>query len=526
MANSNHNKSAGLISQAFGVAKKLSHTGLDLVNHVAPGSVSKLDQITPQDHIVESTTNEKNMSDKNTYENPQQLFRNHVPKVTQQLLGRHFNKVNNVASFISPDINNKISDFFFDKLNDFISAQSSVDHLLKEVGAKDLAELAADPKRANRIGVALANQNKTVAALAGAISGASGVIGTAIDIPLSLALTLKTIYQSGRAHGFELDHKNEQQVVEYVFRAVDFGSIAEKQTLLVALRAFSNLLETKDTQQLQRMLGSNNDFEALRKWLSNEDGSFKWGWLNHVPQISFVSKLTPIAGAGIGAVYSWKLIEDTNLKAQEIFSGAQQYALQHPDEKHDVLTAYEKYQTLLAAATPLLTSQEAPSNESTSADSKDSSAAVDKALELSPEPQQVENPDNQVIKKVVIKAKSDVEEAPEQSIEQGLQKLADEYVEPVDEKTSQVSLADKGGIDEFDSAVEESDEVVDAQAKGEAIVSKAAATQKESKSKSAVSSEKEQAHAKAIEDKKNPKKLTNSTENKAALKNTEDKKQP
>lgn len=467
MANSNKNKAAGLISQALGVAKKLTATGFDLMNHVAPGSVAKLDQAPLEPSVLEMnseqqnksneltqpypTKSEKNMSDKKSYENPQALFRSHVPKVTQQLLGRHFNKVNNVASFISPDINNKISDFFFDKLNDFVSEQSSVDHVLKEVGAKSLSELAEDPDRANRIGVALANQNKTVAALVGAVSGATGVLGSAIDIPLSLALTLKMIYQSGRAHGFELDRESEQQVVEYVFRQVDFGSIAEKQTLLVALRAFSNLLETQDTQQLQKMLGSSNDFTALKNWLSNSDGTLKWSWLNKVPQVSFLAKLTPIAGAGIGAVYSWKLIDDANLKAQQIFSGAQQYLIQHPNEKIDLLSAYEKSVALIAQATPL----------------------------LSAEPQQIETQkiepstvvvENEVIKKVEIKLKGEEPTVKAEPVEVGLQKLVEEYVEPVEERTSQKSLADKGG-DELVQALDEDEQKypIESSSTGEAI---------------------------------------------------------
>lgn len=458
MANSNNNKPAGLISQAFGVAKKLSTTGLDLVNHVAPGSIAKLDRAPAEPAIIEMNNteqnkSEKNMSDQKPYENPQQLFRSHVPKVTQQLLGRHFNKVNNVASFISPDINNKISDFFFDKLNGFVSEQSSVDHVLKEVGAKNLSELAENPERSNRIGAALANQNKTIAAVAGAVSGASGVIGSAIDIPLSLALTLKMIYQSGRAHGFELDHKSEQQVVEYVFREVDFGSIAEKQTLLVALRAFSNLLETQDTQQLQKMLGSSNDFEALKNWLSNSDGTFKWSWLNKVPQVSILAKLTPLAGAGIGAFYSWKLIDDANLKAQQIFSGAQQYLIQHPDEKIDLLTAYEKSVALIAQATPLLSSG---SQEATQKSDVAASAV-----------------ENDVIKKVEIRHKGEEPAVKAVPVEVGLQKLVDEYVEPVEEHTSQKSLADKGGEEQLIQALDEDDVeyAVDSEAQGEAKAS-------------------------------------------------------
>ena len=189
MADSNNKQSRGWIPNAFRVAKKLSSSGVDLIHHVAPSRMSNINPATQNSQVLIGIASEKIMSDAKKYENPQQMMREHVPKLTQQFLGRHYNKVNHVAAFISPDLNNKIADFFFDKLNNFASDISSVDHLLKEVGAQEFTELAKDPARSMRIGQALANQNKTMAAIQGAVTGASGVLGTAIDIPLSLLLS-------------------------------------------------------------------------------------------------------------------------------------------------------------------------------------------------------------------------------------------------------------------------------------------------------------------------------------------------
>ncbi len=435
MANSNNKHGTGLISKAFGVAKELSTTGLDLINHVAPGSIAPLKQDPEYHNVIYIHDNEKTMTEKMTEkvtekkhgENPQQMFRTHVPKVTQQLLGRHYSKVNNVASLISPNLNNKIADFFFNKLNDFVSESSSVEHVLKEVGAKALTELSQDSARSDRIAQALANQNKTLAAVQGAITGASGVVGTALDIPLSLALTLRTIYQSGRAHGFELNRSKEQEIVEYVFKEVDLGSIAEKQTLLIALRTFSNVLQTQDTRQLQTMLGSSNDFDKIRQWLSNEDGTFKWSWLNHIPQISVLSKLTPLAGAGIGAVYSWKLVDEASIKAQHIFSHAQQYLLQHPDEKLDVLSAFEKG-VAKSQAQGLLSSPEPES-------SKQSASETESRVESLVEPQHPVSVEleNETISAVRVEHKSDAQKEEPVSIEEGIKKLAEQHVEAHDD---------------------------------------------------------------------------------------------
>ena len=54
------------------------------------------------------------MFEKKQYDNPQQMIREHLPQVSSQLLGRHYKKINNVASFIDASfitLENNPSDF-------------------------------------------------------------------------------------------------------------------------------------------------------------------------------------------------------------------------------------------------------------------------------------------------------------------------------------------------------------------------------------------------------------------------------
>ena len=350
MTNSDHKQSRSLISNVFGVAKKLSATGLSVMNHVAPGTVSKLTQAPEASQVIQGSARTKGVFEKKQYDNPQQMMREHLPKVSSQLLGRHYKKMNQVVSFISPDLNDKLSDYVFDKLNDAVSQLTSVEGLLKEVGAKSLEELTKDPERAARISQALANQNKIIAALQGAVTGSTGVIGAALDVPTSLALALRSIYHTGRAYGFELKVE-DQNIVEYIFKQLDLGTVAEKQALLATFRTLSQVAQTHNMSQLQQLLGSSNDTEMLKKMLTNDDGSFKWAWMNNIPQMGFISRLTPLASIGISAIYSWKLVDDATDHAKVVFHGARQYILQHPENDLDALTAYERF---LAQAPVLL----------------------------------------------------------------------------------------------------------------------------------------------------------------------------
>lgn len=425
MTNTNNKQSNGFVSSAFGVAKKFSTTGLDLLNHVAPDSVSKVTQALNVDKVVNGAAQAKSPFESKKYDNPQEMLREHLPSVSRQLFGRHFNTVNNVTHFISPKFSEKVSDYFFDHLNQFTNEISSVDAILDEAGVRDLEELTQDVDRSKRISQALGEQNKWIAAVQGAFSGATGVIGTAVDIPASLVLALRTIYQVGRSYGFDLSKQEDQDIVQHIFRQIDLGLIAEKQTVLLGLRALGATLKTHDISQLQAMLGSSNDTELLRKFLHQEDGQSKWEWMSHIPKVSLIeqlSKLVPLAGAGVGAVYSRRFVDDVNQKAQDVFSNARQYLLQHRDSSASVLEAYEKSKALLQQAAPKLL-------ENIKKDGHASDELIlDKDIPI-------EGNDHITQVKVLKKTDSQVtDEAKDEEVSEGLDTLADKLVKPVADK--------------------------------------------------------------------------------------------
>ena len=443
MVNANNKQSNGLISNAFGVAKKFSSTGLDLLNHVAPDSVTKALKPSNSDQVIDGSAKTKSAFSAKKYDNPQQMLREHLPNVSRQLLGRRFNTVNNVAHFVSPDLTEKVSNYFYERLNQFSNQTSSVDAILNEAGAKDLEELTQDVDRSKRISQALGEQNKWIATVQGAVSGASGMLGTAIDIPASLLMALRTIYQVGRSYGFDLSKEDDQEIVQHIFRQIDLSLIAEKQTLLLGLKALSNTLKTHDISQLQAMLGSDNDVSAIKQWLSRHEGEAKWEWMNHLPKISILerlTKLTPLASAGIGAVYSHRFVEDVNQKAQEAFSHARQYLIQHQDSQLSPYAAYEKAVSLLQQATPKLLNGASHEVEL----SKDK-PIMDKDIAI-----EGNNTITQV--KLVKKEQNDLssEEAEvkkDEKVSKGLEALNDELVEPAVDKQSQQPALSKTSFD-------------------------------------------------------------------------------
>ena len=357
MKDSDNKRSRGFLTNAFGVAKKLSEVGIEVIQQATANDISKQNLALDKSNVIEGSARTKSMFDANVYENPQQLLRTHVPQISRQLFGKHYGTVDRVANFVAPQFSDKVSDYLFDQLNTFTNNISSVDAVLDEAGVQHLEELTRDISRSERISRALAEQNKWIASVQGAVTGATGVIGSAVDIPVSIVMSLRTIYQVGRSYGFELNKETEQEIVQYIFKQIDLGLIAEKQAILMAIKALSNTLETHDVHQLQKLVGSSNDIEALKRWLTNEEGDAKWQWLNSIPKFSMLTKLAPIASASVGAMYSWKLVEEVNEKAQIVFAQARAYLIEQKDSALSPMEAYEKSLALIAQMKPKLIEQ-------------------------------------------------------------------------------------------------------------------------------------------------------------------------
>ncbi len=405
MTKSKNKQSSGLFTQAFGVAKKLSSEIQKL--QTAPKTLAT--GSTDSSNVIEGKAHFKSPFEIEQYESPQHMLRQQLPKLSHQLLGRHYTKVNNVASFISPDMGEKVSDYLFQWLNEFSSNTSLTEKILEEAGVKDITELTQDTGRSQRLSQALIEQNKLLAAAQGVITGATGVWGAAVDIPASIVLALRTIYQTGRSHGFDLVDEADQEVVAFIFKEIDLGIIAEKQTLLIALKALKSMLETHDLQQFQQLLGSSNDVELVKKWLVDEEGQFKWGWLNHIPQASVIGRLTPVAGAALGGFYSWRLLEDVGHKAQSVFGAARFYLNEYPNENLSPLEAYYKAEALLRKPNSrLLNATETTTNAISSVDESK----------------------NDVITNVSVQSKDHAakEIQTNENVEQSIQQLASEHV--------------------------------------------------------------------------------------------------
>lgn len=291
--------------------------------------------------VIEGKAQQRDQFDLD-YEDLHQLFRNQFPTITKQVLGNRYNAVNKYSKFVLPNGLDSAADEVLELLAKAAMALASTERVLAETGAKSIQELQQNVDRSARASSALKEVNKIFAALQGGVSGVAGMVGAVADLPLSVLLALKTIYETGHAYGFELDNEEDQQAVYQVLIKSDLGLIAEKQVLLLGIRNFNDVLTTGNYSQLQSFLDSNYSFEGFKDAMTDADGQYKWGMLNALGKVKWLRFTTPILGGLVGAFYGSKMIEEVAEKADEVFSHARRYLIENPDQHIAVLEAYKQ----------------------------------------------------------------------------------------------------------------------------------------------------------------------------------------
>lgn len=328
----------GLFNQLRQQSKQLAAMGQHMLQRQSQAVVSRISpDIQPDIHddkVIDMKKTNTVYSPAEERHTPHSLFRQQLPGLTRQLLGKRFNSINKFAKFVAPQGSfDMASDQILELLADFASNLAETRKVLDEAGVATLAELQHDVGRSGRLSRALGEQSRILGVVQGALSGAFGVVGAAADLPASMVIALRTIYLTGRAYGFELDHPEDRTIVFEALSRVDLSLIAEKQAILLGLRSFGSLLDSGDLQHLQTLLGSTNNIEPLKNLLSDESGQLKW---KLSPGI--VSKIAPVLGGIAGAIYNARLIQEVSANAQEVFAEARQHILsQQPKPEADTI---------------------------------------------------------------------------------------------------------------------------------------------------------------------------------------------
>ncbi len=131
----------------------------------------------------------------------------------------------------------------------------------------------------------------TIAGIQGATTGIGGIFTLAIDIPVLLGLSLKTLQEIAMCYGYDPDDKQERI---FIVKCLQFASsdIVGKQTILEDLETFSK--GNKHTHVF-------SEIQGWREVVTTYRDNFGWKKL---------FQLVPIAGIIFGALVNKSMIQD------------------------------------------------------------------------------------------------------------------------------------------------------------------------------------------------------------------------
>lgn len=315
-------------SKAGALWRQLGHR----VRKLSDQAGQTLGQLTAFEQVKQSAiaTQSSTSFDQDPMRDPMQVLREQLPQLTRQLLVGRFASVSRLASQVMPhELLDRVTDQVLEQAVQFAELLSGNDALYDELGVLSLSDLRQlELAHADQLADLVANRNRLLGAATGAATGLAGVIGTIADLPLSVILVLRTVYQTAECYGYDLADVDGRQKIYQVLADTDWSVLVEKQTILLSLVSVQQLLKQGGIAGLQKMVGSAADLEVFEKLLHEIAGS-----LNLQLPDNLAGRALPVAGSVVGAVYSARLINSVAARAQATFR-AQRVSSEPPRVTH------------------------------------------------------------------------------------------------------------------------------------------------------------------------------------------------
>ena len=249
-----------------------------------------------------------------------QLWQGQSPKLSSKLMGLALTPAAKLVDLVIPEA----------ALHAALEAACKVgeklanpDAVLKQAGVSHIGELFyADMKLCDSLADTAHDRAIAMAAAEGGVTGATGLLGIAVDVPSLMTLALRTIYQTALCYGFELKGEEGRLVVLRVFGIASANSLKEKEAALVSLVAIKQMLQQQTWSQIQQAAFATMGKEALMVGL--KDLAAQLG-INLTKRKAL--NIVPIVGAAVGAAINASFIKDVGWAARRTFQ--EMWLLQH-----------------------------------------------------------------------------------------------------------------------------------------------------------------------------------------------------
>ena len=259
---------------------------------------------------------------------PFAAFRQQLPSLSKKVLSGRLQTLSKVVNHVVPSgALDQLADRVFEQMSLVAEQISQVQEVLSAANAHTLEELTQQStEQADELAAYLTNRNRVIAAAQGAVTGATGLIGAIIDVPLVLLLILRTIYQTAQAYGMNLEGEEGRQRVLSILARLDLSLLVEKQTILLSMSTLQQFVAQGNLAELQSLVGSANSTDFFKKLAADLSES-----LNLPISATLLSRLVPVASGATNALYNARVVSLVAQAAQAEFRGDARPAPSHLD---------------------------------------------------------------------------------------------------------------------------------------------------------------------------------------------------
>jgi EcsC protein family len=248
------------------------------------------------------------------------ILKKQLPLLTKHFVGSRLSALGEYVLPVVPfQVMETFLDYVFDRTAELASAVSSAKSLARRADVDDLVELrTGDISRCDVLVQGVIEENRMIALAEGGITGALGIVGALVDLPLALFISLRAVYQIAHCYGFDLDGEEGRKLAFEALQHSDLEILIDKQGVLLAISGMKFILESDDFRGAEKMMsGTSPEVKNMGRVISDLART-----LNLRKPALLLSKTLPFMTGAAGATYNARLITSVMNSAQQTFRQA------------------------------------------------------------------------------------------------------------------------------------------------------------------------------------------------------------
>ena len=247
------------------------------------------------------------------------IFKKQLPALTGQLVGSRLNTVGKyVAPVVPIQVVETFSEYVFERTAELANSISGSGRIAKRAGEDDIFELrTGDISRCDELVQAVLEENRMLALTEGGLTGATGLLGALVDLPLALFISLRAVYQIAHCYGFDLEGDEGRKLAFEALTHSDLELLVDKQGVLLVITGMKTILESGDLSSVEKLMGGSQEVASISNIMSDLTKSF-----NLRKPALWLSRTMPFMTGAAGATYNARLITSVVMSAQATFRQA------------------------------------------------------------------------------------------------------------------------------------------------------------------------------------------------------------